>query len=168
MQTLSEAARKNEKAQAELNIREQLALSIYLGVYRQLIEHVRPVMGMVDVDVMLVSDVLDSMCYGDIVVDITEAIDVNTPRPTLRSYISGAGTADRQRIWQQMMSILRNPNTPSYFKGFRNQIATRLLVKIGKKSWGMGDVVRIPIIKQSELGATVAGASTKITVRLRD
>nr|CAA6830571.1 MAG: Unknown protein [uncultured Thiotrichaceae bacterium] len=168
MRTLSEAARQSERDKAELNIREELALSIYLGVYRQLIDHVKPVMGMVEVDALLVSDVLDSMCYGDIVVDITDAIDVNTARPTLRSYISGAGTADRQIIWKQMMVILRSPATPAYFKGFRNQIATRLLVKIGKKSWGMGDIIRIPIIKQNELGATVTGASTRITVRLRD
>lgn len=154
--------------QRELNIRQNLALQVYLGVYRELIELVKPSMGLVEVDKALVLDVFRVMSEGDMVVDITDAVDLSIARPSLRSYISDAGYLDIVKVTKLVLDIVKDPSALPYFAGFRTAVVTRMVNTLRKKKWGMDNIQHIPYVTIGELGETQVNASYKITLRLRN
>lgn len=152
----------------ELNVRQQLALHVYLDIYKQLIDLTKPSMGLVEVDKALVLEIFNTMCSGDLVIDITNAVPRGIARPSLRSYISSAGYIENVYVYTEMLSILRDPNTPPYFRGFRAALCQRLVNTLRKKSWGMGDIIVMPHIVMDTTGYAEVTREIKITMRLRD
>lgn len=147
---------------------QQLAMSVYLNVYRQLIEVVKPSMGLATIDLITMRDVVNRLASGDIVVDISDAVDNNLPRATIRSYISSASNSERIEVLRQLVSIIEDPLTPAYFRGFRKDLMTYVVGVVGRKRWHMGDVENQPFIKVDELGNNIVLAKPRITIRLRD
>lgn len=144
-----------------------LALKIYLGVYRDLIENIKPYMGLVDIDLAITTEVLNVMLYGDMVIDISSVIKPNTPRASIRSYLSTASSSDRKEVLAKLEEIIYDPAMPTYFKGFRKNILTKLVIGVSAMKWGMGDIVYKPAIVINELDAPTVSNTLQITVRLR-
>lgn len=161
------AAKDVEDKLAPLNLHQEIALTIYLEVYKLLIKSLKPSMGLLVLSESFVIQSLDVILSGDLVIDISSAIKPTTPRPTVRSYISGASTANKAAILAHMDDILRSPKTPAYFKGFRTVLSKTIIAKVAKKQWGMGAVTMQPTMHMNELGLSVVYGTPRFYMRLR-
>lgn len=149
------------------SIAEDLALTVYLGVYQQLIDNLKPVMGQFDITEPMVLDTLRVMSLGDIVVDITSAVNVNTPRNSLRSYLSTASHVYSSTILELMHDVLDDPAAPRYFKRFRSAVILRTVNIVSKKTWSMGDVIHVPKPVIGINDDVTIQYTTKTSIRLR-
>jgi len=151
----------------ELNITQELASIVYLGVYKKLIDAMKPSMGLVDVDKELTLRVLGMLLSQDLVIDITKFADRDMPRASIRSYIATASSADKVTVAKAVLDIVLDPKVPAYFKGFREVIIKTIITKVYVLKWGMGDIQAVPYIITNELGLPEVGRMLNITMRLR-
>lgn len=152
----------------ELSIVKELSLTVYLDVYKQLIDYIMPAQGQMKIDEAVVSEVLDKMLAGDMVVNITTAINPTTPRTSVRGYLSSASNVDKVEIYELIHEIIFAPDGPTYFKPFRASILASLVEKVSRKKWSMGDVSYHPKLLIGELDNTVVRIESTTTMRLRN
>lgn len=152
----------------ELSIVKELSLTVYLDVYKQLIDYITPAQGQMEIGESVVSEVLARMLAGDVVVDITGAIKPTTPRTSVRGYLSSASNVDKREIYELAHEIIIAPESPRYFKPFRASILAALVEKVSRKKWAMGDIAYHPRLVIGELDNTVVRTESTTSMRLRN
>lgn len=156
------------RSEDELTVIQQLALTVYLNIYKDVIDVLKPNMGLINMDERTVLSVFDRMMSMDYVVDITEGLPPKLQRPSIRSYVSSASNSDRHVLLRNLVDIIRDPRTPPYFRGFRKTLMTYVVGVAGRKRWHMGNITANPTVHPDGLGNNIVRSNLTVTITLRN